>query len=292
MPHGSWTDSEHDHTRDPHLVAPELVGHLMRADFPAVRPNTSVESGRMLMERHRLDLLPMVQSDGRLLGVLLRRDLDLAASRGPAAVAAVTVDTLARHDIPSAVYEESIADVVEEMTSHDVTALPVTSSSAQGQQVEGLVVLADLRSHERAVTRAPSRLAHARPSSRMLQAGVAALGTLQLVLWMFHPVLGGPPWRSWLELSVAILAFASAATWRTSEMIGPALSTFVSVALVVLVLFGQLLRVPPVVTWIHLALACGFLASTALVARESDRPRAAHIQPRRPSWMATRPLIP
>jgi magnesium transporter len=53
----------------------QLVGEITDHDFIAVRPETDQEESARLMERYNLNQMPVIDEDGRLMGVILAEDM-------------------------------------------------------------------------------------------------------------------------------------------------------------------------------------------------------------------------
>jgi len=114
----------------------------------AVKPLDSIQHAREVLERHRVNQLP-VMVDGRLVGIITDRDLreafpspfesSLFARRAPRVTAAdprqVTVEMVMTRDVTTVGLEESMADAARLMRTQRIGALPVVD----GERVVGVL---------------------------------------------------------------------------------------------------------------------------------------------------------
>ena len=124
---------------------PRVAGDVMRGHFAAASPETPAADVRAVMERERLDLIPVVDGEGRgrLLGAVLRRDLGLVVPAdaeahpplGPRAA------DLARAGFACATAGEPLERVLDHMAGAQVAVLPVVDPD---NRLTGVVALDDL----------------------------------------------------------------------------------------------------------------------------------------------------
>ncbi len=129
------------------------VRRWMRHPVHAVKPLDSIQHARELLERHRINQLPVIV-DGRLVGIITDRDLRDAfpsvfdsphgARRTPKVSAAdpqaVTVRDVMSPNVTTVAPGHSVADAARLMRAHRVGALPVID----GDRVVGILTRSDI----------------------------------------------------------------------------------------------------------------------------------------------------
>jgi CBS domain-containing protein len=125
---------------------PRIAGDVMRGHFAAASPETPAADVRAVMERERLDLIPVVDGEGRgrLLGAVLRRDLGVAMAAAPGGehlpVGPRAAD-LARAGFACATAQEPLERVLDHMAGAGVAVLPVVDPD---NRLTGVVALDDV----------------------------------------------------------------------------------------------------------------------------------------------------
>jgi H+/Cl- antiporter ClcA len=130
-----------------------FVREVMRSNVLSLRADMTLEAlSRMVKTEHRRSqrLLPIVDADGRLVGVLTRSDVRRALEEHPNDCAAVTLGQLARPNPVEAHPNEPLRIVVNRMADTGITRFPVVENS-DSRKLLGIVALSDLlkaRAHQ------------------------------------------------------------------------------------------------------------------------------------------------
>jgi acetoin utilization protein AcuB len=124
----------------------------MRHPVHSVKPLDSIQHARELMEKHRVNQLPVVV-DGRLAGIVTDRDLrdafpsvfdSISASRRPKAAATdpdkVVVEMVMTSNVATAAPDDPMPAAVRLMRTRRIGALPVI----EGQRVVGILTRSDV----------------------------------------------------------------------------------------------------------------------------------------------------
>jgi CBS domain-containing protein len=123
---------------------PRVAGDVMRGHFAAASPETPAADVRAVMERERLDLIPVVDGEGRgrLLGAVLRRDLGAAAAgNGDHPPVGPRAADLARAGFTCTTTLEPLERVLDQMAGARVAVLPVVDPDFR---LTGVVALDDV----------------------------------------------------------------------------------------------------------------------------------------------------
>ena len=98
------------------------VGDVMAPSPVAVRPGSTLAAARALMDESDIRHLPVVDGDGRVLGILSHRDLVRAEGRGEQKV---TVGELMTENVLVVAAGNRLCEASELMLDHKIGALPV-----------------------------------------------------------------------------------------------------------------------------------------------------------------------
>jgi CIC family chloride channel protein len=111
--------------RDTELLETITVGEIMQTDPPTVREDDSLAKAYQVMEDTRQHGIPVVDADGRLVGLVALDDLDRTHTEngGPGR----TVGEVCTRELLVAYPDESIADALRRMGPRDVGRLPVVA---------------------------------------------------------------------------------------------------------------------------------------------------------------------
>lgn len=118
----------------------KTVRDAMTANPRMLVIGTSVFSAARAMQEEDVGSLPLVDSDGALLGLITDRDIVLrvvAASKDPATT---PIDEVATRSVSSAYPDESLDEALEDMALWQVRRLPVV----EGDRVVGMLAQADV----------------------------------------------------------------------------------------------------------------------------------------------------
>jgi CBS-domain-containing membrane protein len=116
-----------------------LVRDRMSAHPVTIEPESSALSALGIMQYHHLRHLPVVDPQGRVVGILAERDLLLAASRH--LHAGMEVTEVMAHQVVTVAPETPIAEAAKIMAEHHFGSLPVVD--AEGGIV-GIITESDL----------------------------------------------------------------------------------------------------------------------------------------------------
>lgn len=126
-----------------------LVRELMTPNPVTVRPDTSVPDALRLMRERKVRRLPVVDSHGRLVGIVSDKDL-LSASPSPATTLAVweipellgklKVETVMTRDVITVAEKTPLEEAARIMADRKVGGLPVM----QGPDLVGIITETDL----------------------------------------------------------------------------------------------------------------------------------------------------
>lgn len=81
--------------------------------------------------RHNIGCLPVVDDDGRLVGMITDRDIALAALLQGGALPSLTVSSVMATDVMTCQAEDEVEAIVETMTAHRLRRVPVTDGDGR-----------------------------------------------------------------------------------------------------------------------------------------------------------------
>lgn len=119
----------------------KTAADIMTADPVCCAPDTPLETVARLMVQHSCGELPVVDSDGQLVGVVTDRDIVcrvLAAGRNPLDH---TVQDCISQPVIAVNPDTTLADVMTTMERHQIRRVPVVDDR---ERCVGIVALADL----------------------------------------------------------------------------------------------------------------------------------------------------
>lgn len=105
----------------------------------------------------------------------------------------------------------------------------------------------------------------------------ATAGVGLLLLGILGVSYGGRTWLTWMDIAGALVAFVGAATLRTPDVLGLALSALLMAVLTGLWLFSLTGGVARWLVWLHGLAALGFLGLTALNAALGTSSLRTHV---------------
>lgn len=117
------------------------VGQLMNTVVYACRPFDSLERAAQLMWDHDCGVLPIVDGDSKVIGMLTDRDICMAAMTQGRALREILVNIPMATAIVSCRASDSIADVEQRMRESRVRRLPVLDDSGK---LIGMIALNDI----------------------------------------------------------------------------------------------------------------------------------------------------
>jgi CBS domain-containing protein len=242
-----------------HGAPAAVAGDVMRAHYPSAPPDMRLRDVLELMEDTDLDLLPVTEPDHRLLGVVLKHEVeDRLVDSGWGNTTETAADAL-RHDIPALSHEAPIPTAAAEMRADGVLDLPVVTPDGH---IEGLVVLRDIEARQTFRTRA--RALFERWGEPAARASAALIGCALVSIAVLGFAYGAPLWVAWVDAFGALLAVIAAGTLHRPNMVGVGVGAVLTFSLLVMFGFG-LAR--PTVTWLpwaQLVLAIGLAGAIAV----------------------------
>jgi CBS domain-containing protein len=116
------------------------VQELMRRDPVSCWATDSISRAAQIMWEHDCGTVPVVDSEGKVIGIITDRDICMATyTRGQPPVA-ITVEATMSKDVRVVSPADSLEDVTRLMSEHQVRRLPVT----EGGRLVGMFAVADL----------------------------------------------------------------------------------------------------------------------------------------------------
>ena len=109
-------------------------------DVICIEPTATLAAAAQLLCKHRIGALVIRGAAGRLAGILSERDIVRAISEQGAAALALPVGQVMTRDVITATEDESVAEIMERMTSRKFRHLPVVSAG----KLIGLVSIGDV----------------------------------------------------------------------------------------------------------------------------------------------------
>jgi CBS domain-containing protein len=116
-----------------------LVRDRMSAHPVTIEPESSALSALGIMQYHHLRHLPVIDTSGRVVGILAERDLLLAASRH--LHAGMEVGEVMAHDVITVFPETALGDAASLMARHHFGSLPVVDAD---QNIVGMLTESDI----------------------------------------------------------------------------------------------------------------------------------------------------
>jgi CBS domain-containing protein len=117
------------------------VKDVFRSQVKSCTPLTSLEAVGRIMWESDCGAVPVVDSEGKAIGILTDRDLAMAMAAKNRGSSQILVRELTSGELFSCVLEDDVTDAIKKMRLHRVRRLPVID--AQGQ-LAGLLSLKDL----------------------------------------------------------------------------------------------------------------------------------------------------
>jgi CBS domain-containing protein len=110
------------------------------SDIVGIEPNADLSAAAQLLSKHRIGALVIRGAGGRIAGILSERDIVRAISEHGAEALALPVGQVMTREVVTAGEDESVAGIMERMTSRKFRHLPVVS----GGKLIGLVSIGDV----------------------------------------------------------------------------------------------------------------------------------------------------
>lgn len=108
-----------------------IVGQLMKRNIYTCRPSDSLRRAAEIMSNGECAILPVLDDEGRITGMVTDRDLCMAACRAGSAPESTRVASVASPNVVT-VREDDVAEQAEAlMRKHRLRRLPVTDRSGR-----------------------------------------------------------------------------------------------------------------------------------------------------------------
>ncbi|MBS1911065.1 MAG: CBS domain-containing protein [Bacteroidetes bacterium] len=120
------------------------VQEIMIRDVATCNPTTNLAEAASLMWRYDCGLLPVVDSDNRVLGTITDRDICIAAGTRNVAPSEIKVGEVVSHDAHCCEPDDDLNNALEEMRRERVRRLPVTDDDGH---LIGILSLTDVIRH-------------------------------------------------------------------------------------------------------------------------------------------------
>ena len=119
------------------------VGAVMRKELNTCSPEDSLVRAAQLMWDGDCGALPVLDSAGKVVGVITDRDLCMAAYTRGTTLAAISVSSTMHPEVYACTPEDSIGDAMRLMASRQVRRLPVIDDG----KLVGVITMADIVRH-------------------------------------------------------------------------------------------------------------------------------------------------
>jgi CBS domain-containing protein len=117
------------------------VSQIMSRNVVTCRPEDGLDQAARAMWEHDIGCLPVVGTDGRVVGMITDRDVCMAAYTQGRPLAEIPVSTAMSREVHSCLESDGLIEAEEIMRSHKVRRLPVTNG---GGGLVGMLSLNDL----------------------------------------------------------------------------------------------------------------------------------------------------
>lgn len=106
-----------------------------------VRPSDNLQTAASAMERHDVGVLPVCESEERLVGIITDRDITVRAAACGLEAVTTTVAQVMTEQVRWCSMDDSLPEVAQRMSQVRIRRLPVLDPQAR---LVGIVTLADL----------------------------------------------------------------------------------------------------------------------------------------------------
>ena len=117
------------------------IQDIMTSQPTTCSPDTNLAAAAELLLNADCGILPVVDSEGRLIGIVTDRDMYIALATRNKLASQLTVDEVARKDVFTCGPDDDVHSALETMKRHYVRRLPVEGS---GRTVIGIVSMNDI----------------------------------------------------------------------------------------------------------------------------------------------------
>jgi CBS domain-containing protein len=117
-----------------------LVRHAMTSDLKTAKPDMTAADAAGLMRNFDVGVIPVVEDDGTLVGLVTDRDLVVRVIADREDPNAVRLGDIATKSVVSATPDMNISDARDRMAEHQIRRLPVMKDD----RIVGIVSLGDV----------------------------------------------------------------------------------------------------------------------------------------------------
>jgi len=109
-------------------------------DVVSVAPHQIVASVVEVLTQNRIGAAPVINEEGKLVGIISERDIIRGMSRHAAAVLTLPAEHLMTRDVRTCSSEDQLVEIMQVMTLHRIRHLPVLQNGA----LQGIVSIGDV----------------------------------------------------------------------------------------------------------------------------------------------------
>jgi len=120
------------------------VAQMMTRDVQSCTPETNLAAAAMQMWNGDCGALPVVDDDGRLLGMITDRDICIAAATNHKDIARIKVGEVTTGEVQSCAPETSVRDALKIFEQARVRRLPVVD---EDNKLQGILSISDIVLH-------------------------------------------------------------------------------------------------------------------------------------------------
>ena len=122
------------------------IKEIMTKDVCSCRPDSSLSTVIRAMKEHDCGIIPVIDEEGKVAGVITDRDIALAVGEKGVAPSGLSVGEVMTAKVHACVADDSINDALKTMERYQVRRLPVVDAD---QKLIGIVSINDLALHAR-----------------------------------------------------------------------------------------------------------------------------------------------
>jgi CBS domain-containing protein len=117
------------------------AAEVMTAHPESCHPGDDVEVALSIMDANECGVVPIVDEDGRIVGIVTDRDILFGARRNGGSLAGLDIEACMTKDPVTARPDDSLEEVVQRMARVGVRRIPIVDDRGK---LEGIVAQADL----------------------------------------------------------------------------------------------------------------------------------------------------
>jgi CBS domain-containing protein len=121
----------------------ELLGKKKSAEVITIAPSSDVGLAARLLMQHTIGGLPVVRSDGKVVGFVSERDIVRALNRGTEGTRRLPIEEVMQRPAPTCQVDEALGEAMGRMNRERLRHLVVLD----GDQIAGVLSVGDLVKH-------------------------------------------------------------------------------------------------------------------------------------------------